>query len=115
MKSKLVILLVSACLTACAQHAPTKGDEMLTMSNNAKQLSGQWEKGNKLAASGNAQNSKGLAMIADGEGQVSKGNELIAQGNRMTQDGKHQAHQGRQIQQESEDNFDDTFASSPQA
>lgn len=100
MKIKLSALLVSVFLFVSCAHTPSKGDEMLNASKNAKALSNQWEQGKQLTSTGNAKHRKGIAMIA--------------KGNHLKHTGKEQVKQGRKLQQESETIFNDKFANTLQ-
>ncbi len=112
MKFKFAVLLFASFYLAACAHTPTKGDKMLSASNQAKELGNTWDQGNQLVSKGIAQQKNGMNLISEGEAQVAKGEKLIAEGDKITKEGKQQIIYGKKLQQESENNFNERFPAS---
>jgi hypothetical protein len=104
---KLNIIFLSCLplvLVGCA-HSPTVGDNMITSSQQTKELGNNWNQGTKLIANGEALQVKGKNLITKGDEQLTEGRAVITKGEDMVRDGRNQVLQGHKLQQESELSF----------
>ena len=109
MKLRVILLsTIAFTLVGCA-HTPTMGEKMGTHSSAAKELSVQWEEGNRLVLNGESLQAKGNKLISKGESMQAKGRNLAEKGRAMISEGKQNVDQGTRQKSTSEMEYNAKF------
>jgi hypothetical protein len=90
MKTNPTTLLLAGLIAmsgaGCTSAPPTLGEQMITQSQDTRDLGKQWKSGHDMVARGEKSKSEGEDMIARGEQKVKEGERLITEGNAAMQE-----------------------------
>lgn len=76
-------LVIMALLAVGCAGAPTKGDKMLSHSQDAEDIGELWNDGSKMVEAGKKLRDKGEDQVDDGQANIKKGERMIKKGQRM--------------------------------
>lgn len=116
MNIRSTLLLTPLLLLVGCSHTPTIGEQMMSHSEEAKNLAEQWKTGEKMVVDGGALNKQGKGLISDGNSKIKKGKKLISKGekevdlgNSMLDNSKKKITEGVELQKKSEELFNERY------